>query len=327
MQLTQWQADILGQGFEARRLDFPDDYEGEVYATLVRRLAETPTTQAFLHIHGFTDYFFQTHLADWVNAQGMNFYALDLRKYGRSLADHQKPNFCHDLHEYFADIDAALKIITEEDSNTWTVIEAHSTGGLTSALYADHGQYRDRVDALCLNSPFFDWNLTAGLHVAVQVLALTAPLAPAIATQPDAPIPYIESIHKDHHGEWDFDFAYRPLIGFPVFAGWCRAINKGHARLRDVLNVQCPVLVMHADKAIHGSTWTPAFQTGDSILNPEHIKRYAKYTGADDLTLVEIENGLHDVFLSSEEARLMVYDALATWLQGVRVSPVKINEQ
>lgn len=316
MTSINWQPDILGAGFEARRIDFPDDYEGAVCATVVRRKAEMPTTKAVLHIHGYTDYFFQTHMADWFNAQEYDFYALDLRKYGRSWAAHQHPNFCKDLHEYFADIDAALRIITEEDDNDWILLAGHSTGGLTSSLYMDSGTYRERVGALWLNSPFFEWDLPTPDRIAVEALSLLAPLAPYAGSKRDAPVPYIEGIHKDYHGEWDFDLRYRPLMGFPVFAGWCRAINKAHARLRDVLAVKCPVLVMHADKSIYGATWSPKFQTGDSILNVDDIKRYAKYLGAADLQVVEIEDGLHDLVLSRADVREQVFAELEAWLAG-----------
>ena len=37
-----------------------------------------------LYVHGFSDYFFQTALADFFAARGLAFYALDLRKSGRA---------------------------------------------------------------------------------------------------------------------------------------------------------------------------------------------------------------------------------------------------
>ncbi|EMH0102058.1 alpha/beta hydrolase, partial [Acinetobacter baumannii] len=81
--------DILGAGYEQLTLNFPDDYEGKVVATLVRKKATQPTQKAVLYIHGFLDYFFQTEMAEQFNAHGYDFYALDLRKYGRSKLPHQ----------------------------------------------------------------------------------------------------------------------------------------------------------------------------------------------------------------------------------------------
>lgn len=54
-----YQLDILGTGYEQATLNFPDDYEGKVVATLIRKKAAQPTKKAVLYIHGFIDYFFR----------------------------------------------------------------------------------------------------------------------------------------------------------------------------------------------------------------------------------------------------------------------------
>ena len=91
-----------------------------------------PTRDAILYVHGYNDYFFQRELGDSVNARGYNFYALDLRKYGRSLRPHQDAFFCKDLGEYFADIDTALATIRSEgNERIWLM--GHSTGGLITS--------------------------------------------------------------------------------------------------------------------------------------------------------------------------------------------------
>ena len=68
--------------------------------------------RAVLHVHGFADYFFQTGLAEWWDARGYDFYAVDLRKYGRSWLPHQTPTYVDDLATYAEDLDAALAVIT-----------------------------------------------------------------------------------------------------------------------------------------------------------------------------------------------------------------------
>ena len=57
-------------------------------ATLVRRQPK-PGARAMLYVHGHNDYFFQRHVADFYAGLGIGFYALDLRKCGRSLLPHQ----------------------------------------------------------------------------------------------------------------------------------------------------------------------------------------------------------------------------------------------
>ena len=104
-------------------------------ATLVRRRASTPTRRAVLWLHGLADYFFQTHVADFFVDLGYDFYALDLRKYGRSWREHQTPNFCRSLDEYLPELDQAAQIIRHEEGHDTLVVMAHSTGGLIASLW------------------------------------------------------------------------------------------------------------------------------------------------------------------------------------------------
>ena len=101
----------VGTGRPRRRLPAADavgfgpdpDGEGEALATLVRYAPGArigATAGAVLYVHGFTDYFFQEHLAEHFAAKGYQFYALDLRKCGRSLRDGQTPHYVTDLALY-----------------------------------------------------------------------------------------------------------------------------------------------------------------------------------------------------------------------------------
>ena len=160
-QTPEWRTDVLGGDWVARDLDLPD---GAV-ATLVRRDAPTPSGDrpAVLYVHGFIDYFFQTHVAEAVEARGYRFYALDLRGYGRSIGrgtgapsrPDDDPNFVTDLAVYAHDLDAAARAIRAEGHERLVVL-GHSTGGLVASLWADARP--GRLAALVLNSPWFDLN-------------------------------------------------------------------------------------------------------------------------------------------------------------------------
>lgn len=76
-------------------------------------------------------------------AHGYQFYALDLRKYGRSLLPHQHPNNVRDLREYHAHIDAALVVLQVEGCSV--LLSGHSTGRLVAAHYAQEGQHRHSI--------------------------------------------------------------------------------------------------------------------------------------------------------------------------------------
>src|SRR5688572_18508932 len=151
--------DVLGNPYQCRVLDLGRDDEGPVVATLVSRRADPPARRAVLYVHGFVDYFFQTHLADFFVGMGWDFYALDLRKYGRSLLPHQTPNFCRSLTDYFPELDEAARIIRDVDGHDQLLVAAHSTGGLITSLWSHVRQGQGTIDGLFLNSPFFDFNV------------------------------------------------------------------------------------------------------------------------------------------------------------------------
>src|SRR5256714_9463023 len=131
--------DILGDAYGRRTLELGTDDEGPVVATLISRPPSRPTGRAVLYVHGYVDYFFQTHVADFFVDRGIHFYALDLRKYGRSLLPHQTPNFVRDIAEYYPELDEAARIIREEDGHERLLVNAHSTGRLTTAPWAHRG--------------------------------------------------------------------------------------------------------------------------------------------------------------------------------------------
>ncbi|UOQ72131.1 alpha/beta hydrolase [Hymenobacter cellulosilyticus] len=126
---SHYQPDVLGSEFEQQVIQQPADYEGAVVCTLVRLREQAPGPRAVLYVHGFTDYFFQRDMALEYRRHGFRFYALDLRKYGRSWLAHQAPNNVRDLQEYFPDLDAALARMQAEGC-TAIVLNGHSTGAL-----------------------------------------------------------------------------------------------------------------------------------------------------------------------------------------------------
>lgn len=73
---AQYVPDILGDNYLRRTIQMPDDYEGKVVCTLVKKPQLPEAKQAILYIHGYNDYFFQKQLGDSVNAHGYNFYAM-----------------------------------------------------------------------------------------------------------------------------------------------------------------------------------------------------------------------------------------------------------
>lgn len=88
---TEWHPDsVLGEGFEMRSVTHPDDYSGNVRSTIIRHRSDCGDSTAVLYIHGYNDYFFQDEEAERIADSCYHFYAVDLRKYGRSLLPGQE---------------------------------------------------------------------------------------------------------------------------------------------------------------------------------------------------------------------------------------------
>ncbi|MCC5581298.1 alpha/beta hydrolase [Microtetraspora sp. AC03309] len=290
------------------------DVEGEVVATLVRRRV-AGSRRAVLYIHGFTDYFFQTHVADHYAAQGVSFYALDLRKYGRSLLAHQTRGLVASVTEHFPEIDEAVRIIRADHDEL--TVSAHSTGGLIAVLWADRVRGRGLVDALVLNSPFLDLNVPALLRGAADALGGVLARLPATAVLPlGAATAYGTSLHRDHRGEWDYDLEWKPLAGFPVHAVWLAAIRRAHRRLHAGLRVDVPVLVLCAERSLRVRDFIPEAHSADVVLDAEHIARWSTRIGP-HVTCVRVPGGMHDLLLSPEPVRKQVLAEIDRWLAYV----------
>ncbi|GAA4375621.1 alpha/beta hydrolase [Hymenobacter koreensis] len=307
--------DVLGPDFEQCNITQPDDYEGGVRCTIVRRRhPQAAISRAVLYLHGFTDYFFQRELAEQWLQHGYHFYALDLRKYGRSLLPHQRPNNVRDLREYFPDLDAALDVLQAEGCKT-VVLNAHSTGGLIGALYAHTGARRTALAALVLNSPFFEMNQPWLLRrVGIPLVARVGAVLPNLPLPANLPRSYGQSLHNSQRGEWDYHLPWKPLEVFPVNAGWLRAIRAGHRQLAAGLRIAQPVLVLHSARTVRRyHPFSDEYFEADGVLNVKHIQQLAPRLGP-HVTLCAIEGGMHDLVLSRPAVRAEVYRQLFAWL-------------
>lgn len=308
--------DVLGSPYTARTLALAPDAEGEVYATLVSRPAEGERVGAVLHVHGFADYFFHTEYADWWAGHGYDFHALDLRKHGRSIRPHQTPNYVEDVSAYFEELDAAWAIVSATTDRV--VLSAHSTGGLILPLWADARGVP--ASAMVLNSPWFDLRGSALLRtVGTKVIDVVG------ARQPKRMIPrevngfYTRSLHRDHEGEWEFNLDWKPVQSWPVYAGWLRAIRRGHAQLQAGLSLPFPVLVLSSARTSAPVEMGDDVHGTDIVLDVRQIRRWAGVLGT-HVTSIAIEGARHDVTLSLPAVRARVYDELDRWM-STYVSP------
>jgi alpha-beta hydrolase superfamily lysophospholipase len=237
-------------------------------------------------------------MAERFSLEGFAFYALDLRKYGRSLRPHQHPNFCKHIDEYYADLDAAIAAIGAP-----VLLAGHSTGGLVCSLYAHEGTRRGDVRALWLNSAFFQWRAPSARLPWLHVAAAMGRFMPFL-TAPERLPPTYNNMLLEH---WDFDTRLKPVQGFPLYYGWIGAISDAHAKVHRGLGLEIPVLSMHGDEA-------------DIVLNWKHIARWSRTLGS-RVAVLAFPGGWHDLVLSPAPVREEVFSQLFAWAARAVMSP------
>lgn len=306
--------DVL-PGWSARTLPLrPDGLSSDPVATLVHRQGAAPASgrpaRAALYIHGFVDYFFQTHHARTWEEAGFAFHALDLRDYGRSIRPGRLPNRALDLAVYDEEISHAIAWLRA--SYDEVVLVGHSTGGLIVSLYA--ADHPGEVAGVVLNSPWLD------LNEPWPVRRLAAPLVRRFGhLVPNLPISdlgsgYGHSLHTSTGGDWNYDLEWKPLDGFGVFAGWLAAILRGHHRVARGLGITVPVFMATSGARGDNNTPTP-FELAhtDVVLSPVQMWHRAARLGR-DVTVVRINGGRHDLTLSAEGPRKLFAAELSAWL-------------
>lgn len=314
---AQYKEDVLGNGYLSRTIEQGKDYEGRVVCTVIKKEAATPSKKAIVYVHGYNDYFFQSALGDSANAHGYNFYAVDLRKYGRSLLPHQDAFYCKKMDEYIKDIDTTIAIARQE-GNDYIVLMGHSTGGLTTPYYLKATKNKAKVDALVLNSPFLDWNMSWFLeHIGVPCVSVAGIFFKrweVMGEEKDVR-GYACSLLKSYKGEWEFNTDWKMPKGHPKRAGWIRAINRGQKKLRRKAKLDIPVLVMSSDTTINESAaWNEGFRRADVVLDVKDIAKKSKKLSK-KLTYTIIPGGKHDLILSEKDARDNAYRTTFEWLE------------
>jgi alpha-beta hydrolase superfamily lysophospholipase len=341
--VTGWQPDVLPGYWQLTIPLGPDpDHEGDIVATLLRRGREdhaADTSHAVLAVHGYTDYFFHTALADHFAHRGFAFYALDLRKCGRSWREGQTPHFTTDLAFYDAELDRALAVIAEQTRSARVLVYGHSAGGLIVSLWLDRLRRRHNsgaitkadIGGLVLNSPWLDLHGRAILRwpMTTALIAAIARVADKRVARAPSEGGYGASLHRDYEGEFDYNLLWKPLGGFPITFGWLRAVRRGQAQLHRGLDVGVPNLILRSDHSVNeakGSTGAIDLHCGDAVLDVTQIARWAGCIG-NRSTVVPVTDAKHDVFLSMPQPRQVAYRQLDAWLDDYLGATANITSQ
>ncbi|SEE51195.1 Lysophospholipase, alpha-beta hydrolase superfamily [Arthrobacter alpinus] len=338
---VEWVPDILGPDYQATTLALPlganavgggEDPAAATYqATLIRHRPRVSSTSVprergsgnkppVLFIHGWSDYFYNTGLAEFFTNRGYPFYAVDLHNHGRSLGSPELGGYVADLSDYDAELLAAHTIIAQESGGpgaTGTdhpvILMGHSTGGLTATLWAHH--HPGLVSHLLLNSPWLEIQGGPAIRRAATPLVQLADLRPLMRMRVPERSFYWRGISSDAYGEWPVDKKLRPPRAFPVRAGWMKAILAAQQEVAAGLKLPMPVLVLLSSKSMLGPVWSDGMLHADVVLDVRSLALRTLSLG-NSVTLERIDGALHEVFLSNAAVRTHAYERLERWLRG-----------
>jgi alpha-beta hydrolase superfamily lysophospholipase len=316
--VTIWSPDFL-DGYETTELALPgvepaagEHPDVDPVATLIRKTSDQVGRGAILYLHGWNDYFFQTHFADYMTEIGYDFYALDLRRYGRSLRPGQLRGFITNLDDYSVELDAAVNLIAADHDRL--LLMGHSTGGLVAALWA--ARNTERLEGLILNSPWLDMQGSAIVRTlgtpVIDALGSRAPTS--VIRLPDLGF-NARSLHISLGGEWDYDLTLKSAPGPPIRTGWLRAILQGHQRVAAGLSISVPILVLASTTTDFSRRWHEGLRIVDTVLDVEQIAARAVRLGP-HVTVVRIPEGLHDLTLSAPHVRKHALDEIGRFVEA-----------
>ncbi|CAM2761697.1 alpha/beta hydrolase [Actinomyces slackii] len=312
--------DLLGEPWVARRIPVTPAPEAAVgdHAVLVhQRQAGGRHDRAVLHLHGRSDYFFQTHMAQAFLDAGYEFYALDLRACGRAGIGLPSPHDVRDLRVHAEEIRRALRIIRSEHGHGEVVLHGHSTGGLQAVIWA--ADHPGTVDAVVLNSPWLDLRGTALVRSYGSALVdlISRRWPDRVIDDPgasrDKPDVYVEALHRDWSGEWDWDLRLKPFPAFPVRAGFLAGVRRLQRRVHHGLGIRVPILLCCSTTTGSPDADLEEAKRSDVVLSVEQMIARAPFLG-NDVTVRQIPDGVHDLSLSGPRAREEYFAAVTGWL-------------
>lgn len=303
---------LWAQDYDTVVFNIEPEFDGPLEAKLIYK-TQADSRKAFVYLHGYSDYFFQHHLADSVRDWGYNFYAIELRRYGSSMDTANLKNYIAHLEDYFPEIDTFFKIIAQD--NDQIIWNGHSTGGLIAAYYMNFGAQRDQVNALILNSPFLDFNLEKKEASLVGMASFLGSMFKKAKAGSGLTSVYAKTISSYYQGEWEFDTLVKPIRSFPVYLGWSRAIRKGQKKLHRASYIEVPILLMHSDSSTYPKKVVPSAFTSDVVLNVNEISYYGKLLGP-NVSDVTISGAMHDIVLSQQAVRAIYFEQIKSFLNA-----------
>ena len=309
--------DILGPNFRALTLNLK--------ASQVCTLVHYPALEkddidpiGILYVHGYTDYFYQTELAEFFHQLGFDFYAVDLHGYGRSIRPYQADHNQNHFSNYFADLDVCLSTMAEKGIKR-CILLGHSTGGLVTTRYltTEYQAETANIEIIghILNSPFLSLPLSIQQETwRLPLYRLISQALSGLSIPAKKHTLYARSIHRSLEGEWSYRLDWKPSQGSALSFSWLHQIIQQQAAC---LTQECPIptlLCRSSQSTYHKDSLAEIIQ-GDAVLDVDNMESKAKRIFT-QLDIAIIDKGYHDLILSPSKVRKDFYKNLQSWLSA-----------
>ena len=268
-------------------------------------LLDTNNKKCIIYIHGFNDYFYQYHISDYFMENNYDFYSITLNNYGSTKTD--KIYYINNFKDYFIDIDNSIEYIKNQKNYNNILLFGHSMGGLLSIIYLDSGFYKDYINGLILNSPFFEFYNEKIMIILIKTIGyILGYFFPKIKLRKEnnKPNNYSKAIKKRFY----FESKYK-LSTSPVYAGWIKTIIDNQMKIKNKkIKINKPIICLSSDKSN-----LKFDDKSDSILNINDINKYCNFI-SNNINYIYVKNAIHDIFVSDKETVNNAFYSLEKWL-------------
>jgi len=333
-----WKPDILGEDYDYHTILLQPDYFGTPTATLVRRCTTEEVTCSVLYIHDFSDYFWQDSIAVEFTEEGFQFYALDLRRFGRNISNlppnEKGPNEMKNIKEFYEEIHYAIKFIKEVEKMDMIMLCGTGLGGLLSVLFtAEHPQM---INGLCIINPLL--SLNSAWEDLINSSKNWFGSINLDYKESQFSFLYHQSLHQSAKGEYQWDLSYKPMSGFPVSVSWVLSLKEA-LKLLQPINIELPILLLCSQSGYAIKHWTDDIFKTDIFCKVDGMVGLGGSLGKNVKTQL-IKDAMHDILLSKsirarEDAFDLIFDYFS-WMgteeshledRGRQLKPENITDE
>jgi alpha-beta hydrolase superfamily lysophospholipase len=284
---------LAGCRLEYHTIVLNDAEPGEKAVVSFRTRKEN--TRMFVWLPGRNDTFSHPHVVGALLDLGYDLFVFEHRRQGRALLGCSAEDFAlashvDDFRKYLDEHDKSFAFALSRKRYNKVVLYGHSTGGLEASVYLREGAYRERIDAVVLNSPFLNWGGVSSvefmlLHAMEDLYAVMkvfvgqhSPLVEL--SKPSGPSWYGTGIWCQYPA---VNLCCRNMFTNIVTAGWASASSHMHEELKKMTPIDVPLLLLYTD--------------GDLVLNHSEMPKLASHISSNVIAKY-VPGCRHDMLLS-----------------------------